>query len=412
MVTRLLLSLSLLVGCSAPPLSAPIQKFFGADRPTLFVFGTLWCDVCQKERPAVEAWARAHPDTQVIYVLSGSAKADVDRFVAQQAFDLTVLKVFSDSNGRLADRHGVKRSPTLIRYERNGDEAGRWSRIGHVSRQSLIEVNDSGAELGTTYDLTVVTTPDRRPAALHALAAARQRCRALESRLSEWKPDSEISRINREAAQRTVALSPILRRLLRGALHTSAVTDGAFDVTYGSGEGTGWDKVTLGPEGVRFAHPATKIGLGAVAKGLIVDELFTTLREAGFDHVIVNLGGDLRTSGLDRTGQRRRFRIMDPFNPSRVTTSIALQDVAIATSGNYLRKSHIVDPKTGAPPAFDGSVTVITRDAAMADALATALFVMGPDAGLRLVEKTKGVHAIYMTRSGLRSSSTALGAGP
>lgn len=271
--------------------------------------------------------------------------------------------------------------------------------------------------------------------ARNALRELRQLVRSLEKRYSEWLPGSEISRLNRDAGRGWVLLAPEMAKLIRGALHVSRVTHGAFDISWAplgplwkeaerrqrepSADElkrvlarVGWQKIELREGRLRFSRPGMRLGIAGVAKGWIVDALFRHLQLRGFRDVVVNIGGDLRTSGRSVDGSKRRFVIADPFHKGRYVASLTIAEISIATSGNYLRYrrigrtrvGHIVDPRSGRPPSFDGSVTVLTRDAAMADALATALFVMGPEKGLALARGIRGLDVIYVTRAGIRTS--------
>ena len=330
--------------------------------------------------------------------------------------------------------------PALILFE-HGERRGAWSRIENVPAPAaaaaagtrLRRVVEEGKELGTTYHLLVLASDD--DAARRDLARARARCRQLEERFSEWLETSEVSRLNRTAAAGPVAVSEEMRRLLNGALHVARSTDGAFDITWRplgamwdaaerrgvlpDEEGrarvlaaVGWQHVRLEGGRVRFDHPQTRLGIAGMAKGWIIDGVFHVLRRAGYEHVIVNIGGDLRTSGRDLQGDRRVFRVPDPYEPATTACRLLVENSALATSGNYFRfreiagsrYGHILDPRTGLPPEFDGSVTVLTRDAAMADALATALFVMGPKRGLAYARRVAGVEALYVTRDGIRTT--------
>jgi thiamine biosynthesis lipoprotein len=266
------------------------------------------------------------------------------------------------------------------------------------------------------------------------LAAARQVVLEAESHLSEWKYDTDISRLNREGGRGPVEVEGDLLKLITASIRVTEATDGAFDVTWlplknvwkeaaaesrlpseatlkTVLEAVGSDNIVVDGSHVSFRNPLTQIGLGAVAKGWIVDAVFLHLKAAGYDNLIVNIGGDLRTAGQGPDGPWT-FQIMDPFEPSRVAGTFELADGSVATSGNYLRYveiegkryGHIFDPRTGYPAEFDGSVSVFTVDCAMADALATALFVMGPEKGMQWVKEHPGVEVIYATRDGLKSS--------
>ncbi|TNF35227.1 MAG: FAD:protein FMN transferase, partial [Deltaproteobacteria bacterium] len=298
-----------------------------------------------------------------------------------------------------------------------------------------VAVVDEGHELGTSWAVEVLVRPGEAERARADLAAAHAQCRRLEAVFSEWRADSELSRVNAQAGDGPVAVSEDLRRLLRGALEIARATDGAFDPTWlpldavwkqaaerdrpPSAEAlaaaraqVGWRHVVLDDAGVRFDRAGVRLGLGGVAKGWIIDAVFLELRRRGYTSVVVNLGGDLRATGAAADGSPRVVRIADPWLQRRTAATFEVRDGAVATSGNYLRRrvvgdrsvGHILDPRTGEPPSFDGSVTVLTRDAAMADALATALFVMGPERGLELARSTPGVDAVYVTRDGVRST--------
>lgn len=422
-------------------------------RDKLLVFMTLWCKPCKAEQPAVEAWARAHADSfDTLVVVSGSPLEHVQQMVRDRHVALDDVTVWVDSAGTVAARYGISATPTLLWTSPDGRVRGTWNHIDAVSVEPgapsaggppAEPVTDSGHELGTSYDVVVWADAARRTDVESDLASGRALVHALDERLSEWRPDSEVSRVNRLAASGPVPLAPDLRQLLSGARQVSEVTAGAFDITWRPlGDlwrdamvqgvsprpealaevlaAVGYRHVHLDDRGVAFDHPATRIGVAGVAKGWIIDALWRHLRERGWEDLIVNIGGDIRTSGRQGDGAPQVFRIADPWHPGEVVASIEVEDTAIATSGNYARVrevagepiGHILDPRTGRPPAFDGSVTVLTRDAAMADALATGLFVMGPDAGLALARQTPGLEVIYVTRSALRSTLSAVDGRP
>ncbi len=296
-----------------------------------------------------------------------------------------------------------------------------------------VEITDDGVELGTTYHVTVVARDTARVRA--DLAAARAECQRLGLLLSEWRDDSAIAQLNRDASRGAARVGPELRRLLGGALHVAKATRGTFDPTWrplgklwdeAEARGRmpsddeladalspiGWRKLTLRGDAVTFANPNTRIGIAGFAKGWIIDAVFDVLRKRGHRDVRVNIGGDVRMSGVAADGEAWRLSVVDPFDPGVIRRRIAVSNTSVATSGNYFRFreidgrriGHILDPRTGRPPAFQGSVTVLSPDAAMADALATALFVMGPEVGIRFAEAVEGVDVLYVTRSGIIST--------
>lgn len=418
------------------------RSLLPTDRPTLVVFATTWCAACRREQPRVLQWARTQASAaRVLYVYSGSSMDEVRGYLAQHrlASDAALLPLVIDTEGEVAARYAIRSTPTLIFLGRDGQVLGRYAGLAALPAPprsgppvaSRVVVRDAGRELGTSYEAWLLVAPSEAPRAREALAAARTRIHELEAQLSEWRETSEISRVNQLAADRAVELSPALAQLVRGSLHVSRLTGGAFDITWrpleavwraaaqrqtwpAEGElaqalrAVGYQQLQLDGRALRFSRPGMALGIGGVAKGWIVDATHALLRERGFHDLVVKLGGDMRTSGRDATGQPHAFYLADPYHLGRSAGRLRVTDTAIATSGNYLRTErvgarsvgHILDPRTGRPPAFDGSVTVLTRDSALADALSTALFVMGPEAGLRFARDQPGLKVVYLTPKG------------
>lgn len=410
------------------------------DGPTLVVFATVWCRVCVSEIPQLQAWQKAH-DARVLYVMSGTpeerTRAHCEKYGIGPSFD-----VIADQKGPIADAFQVQATPTLYLFEGPDRRHGPFTRIHQLpepaeraKKAELIRYEDHSRELGTTYSVRILAPAEERSRVERDLREVRAMTRVLEARLSEWKDDSEISRVNARADQGPVELSKTLMHIIDGALKVSAATDGAFDVTWRplgalwdeaetTGEvpdaqrlekvlgHVGWQNLERKGATLRFTRPGTQLGIAGVAKGWIIDAVYAELLRRGHTRILVNIGGDLRTAGPDLDGRPRRMKLADPFRPDEVAALLTLADTAVATSGNYFRTrrigdrhvGHILDPRTGMPPDFEGSVSVLTRDAAMADALATALFVMGPDAGLKFAAQTPNVDVVYATREGIRTT--------
>lgn len=243
----------------------------------------------------------------------------------------------------------------------------------------------------------------------------------LERIFSRYRPDSELSRLNREAGNRPVPVSGEMLEVIGRALEISRLTGGAFDVTVGplmeiwgffpKREGrapsreeirsvlgrVGWEKIEIDLEArtVRFLVPGLEIDLGGLAKGYVVDRLAAILAGEGFRGALVNAGGDIYGLGAHPAGRGWRIGVEHPRREGEVLTVLELEDRAVATSGDYRnyfilrqhRYSHIIDPRTG-EPAATGVVesTVLAPDCLTADGLATALFVLGPESGLEILE--------------------------
>jgi len=276
-----------------------------------------------------------------------------------------------------------------------------------------------------------------------ATEAVMQEMHRIDRTMSPHKPDSELSRINRDAARGPVALSAEMAALIARAIEFSRLSGGAFDITYaGAGhlydyrqgvkpsdeqlararEAIGWQHLLLdGAErSLRFAREGVRIDLGGFAKGHAVDNATALLRSMGIAHAFVSAGGDSRVIG-DRRGRPWTIGIRDPRQAGKVSAVLPLEDVAISTSGDYeryfeeggVRHHHIIDPKTGVSPRGVRSVTILAPDGLTAEALSKSVFVLGVEQGLRLVESQAGVDAVVIDADGvLHYSSGLLNGGP
>jgi FAD:protein FMN transferase len=292
------------------------------------------------------------------------------------------------------------------------------------------------AIMGTAVQVTLWS--DTRAAADAAIAAVMAEMHRIDHAMSPHKPDSELSRINREAAAGPVALSPEMLGLLARAVEFSRLSDGAFDITYASaghlydyrerikpGEAQlaqarsaiGYQHLVLDPAAgtVQFAHPGTRIDLGGFAKGHAVDLSTAILQRHGIAHAVVSAGGDSRVLG-DRRGRPWNIAVRDPRRPGEVVAVLPLEDVAVSTSGDYERFfeqdgerfHHVIDPRTGKSAGSVRSVTILANDGLSAEAWSKSVFVMGVARGLRLVESLQGVDAVVVDAEGTLHYSSGL----
>jgi thiamine biosynthesis lipoprotein len=262
-----------------------------------------------------------------------------------------------------------------------------------------------------------------------AITAAINEMARIEDIASEWREDSDITRVNRSKGE-PVNVPPELFEILERAAKVSAETNGLFDVSfYAVGElwkfepgshpptaeaiaerlpAVDWRAIELDPaaQTVRLAKPGMKIGLGAIAKGYAVDRASALLHARGFDNHIVEAGGDTQVSG-QKGDKPWRVGVQDPQRPDGRIGHIIAKDQSVVTSGNYARffvwegvhYTHILDPRTGWPIPADRSpksVTVVASNAADADAYCTALTVMEPAVGLAFVEAHPGLEAVII----------------
>lgn len=261
----------------------------------------------------------------------------------------------------------------------------------------------------------------------------------IDSLMSTYKDDSEISEINRSAAQSPMLASDELYDLIKQSIRISELTNGAFDITYDSvGQFYDFrkrlrpDTATVAAElgnidyrhlalddaarTVYFLQDGVRINLGGIAKGYVVERGIDLLRTAGVENGVVTAGGDSRLLG-DRRGRPWVIGIRDPRVDGEVAMSVPLQDEAISTSGDYeryfeedgTRYHHIIHPGTGAPASGVHSATVLGPDAVVTDALSTSVFVLGVDAGLRLIATLPDYESIVIDADGRVFYSDGLG---
>ena len=277
------------------------------------------------------------------------------------------------------------------------------------------------AAMGLPFRITLYA-PDE-PTADAAANAAYERIALLDSILSDYDPDSELSRLSRKAGQgMAVPVSRELWQVLERAQALAERTDGAFDITCGPLVNVwrrarrkqelpseallaemrgrvGFRKMRLDPAGqkVELLVPEMRLDCGAIAKGYAVDAALGVLTARGIQSALVAGSGDMAASGAPpgEGGWKIEVAALDvPGAPPPQT--IFLRDRAIATSGDVFQRveiagrrySHIVDPRTGLGLTDHSLVTVLAPDCLTADSLATAVSVLGPDRGLELIEET------------------------
>lgn len=277
--------------------------------------------------------------------------------------------------------------------------------------------------MGTSFQIQIVTSDV--PAGKAAIEAAFAEVVRVEELLSEWKETSEISAVNRAAGEsEAIKVGPELFEVIERAHEISEMTFGAFDITYASC-GHLWSfresriptdeelrkclprvdyrrvEIDRGTRRIRLPDSDMKIGISGIGKGYGVDRAAAVLESRGVKNYTVDGGGDLRIRGRNESGPWS-IGLADPRKPGALTGAIMVDAGAVVTSGDYhlyferdgQRYHHILDPRTGKPADDSVAVTVLAPTAMDADALATGLFVLGPQSGLELVEKLPSVEAL------------------
>lgn len=283
--------------------------------------------------------------------------------------------------------------------------------------------------MGTGFTFSIATSEADTAAVERAVDAASAEIVRVEHMMSTYIEDSPISLVNRNAGIGPVAVPDELLRLIDEANEISQRTEGKFDISFGA-MGRLWDfhqtspripdKIDLAAarELVDFHSIVTdktaktvflkkkgmSIGLGAIAKGYGVDRASTVLVAHGFPNFIMYGGGDIFISG-SKGGAPWRVGVQDPRNHEKYFADFDMpRNGAVVTSGDYekffvldgRRFHHIIDPADGFPARGTVSVTIFAKNAALADALATGVFVLGVEKGMRLIEADPTVEGILV----------------
>lgn len=257
----------------------------------------------------------------------------------------------------------------------------------------------------------------------------------VDNLMSAYNEDSEISLVNKEAFQKEIPVSEYTFEVIQRSIEFSKLTDGAFDITLGplialfrkeketqiastqeeieqAKSKVGYEKLILNEKNrtVKFGVDGMKLDLGGIAKGYGIDKAIEAVEKSGALGAMVDIGGDVRCFGQPSKGKENWLvGIQNPDleenNANSIILILKIREGAITTSGNYQqfviiddkRQSHIIDRQTGSGAEGPSSVTIITDNATDADALATAVSVMGIEKGLALIEKLSNTETILLS---------------
>ncbi len=271
---------------------------------------------------------------------------------------------------------------------------------------------------------------DDRAAGDAAIDAVIDEMHRIDGAMSPYKADSELSRLNREAAFAPVAVSEELFGLVARAITFSHLSGGAFDITYAAighlydyrrsirpsdeaiadaQAAVGYQRLILdaATHTIRYTREGVRIDLGGFAKGHAVENAAAILAHRGIEHAIVTAGGDSRLLG-DRRGRPWNIAVRDPRRVGEVVALLPLENAAISTSGDYerffeedgVRHHHLIDPRTGRSPRNVHSVTIVAADGLTSEALSKTVFVLGVEQGLALIDRLPGVDAVVIDAAG------------
>jgi thiamine biosynthesis lipoprotein len=282
--------------------------------------------------------------------------------------------------------------------------------------------------MGNRFEISVVSDDESWASSSIDLAVAE--ISRIEKLLTTFSDDSQTNQINAAAGIKPVKVDQEVFQLIQRSLKVSALTQGAFDITYGSIDKSLWNfdvnmkslpdaetarnavrlinykNVIMDPAHmtVMLKEKGMRIGFGGIGKGYAADRAKAILQQNGVNSGIVNAAGDLTTWGTQPNGKPWTIAIADPDKQLTPFSTLNISDMAIATSGNYekyavingKKYSHTIDPKTGLPVSGIKSVSIICPSAEFADAMATPVTVMGIGVGLDLVNQLQQLACVII----------------
>jgi len=282
--------------------------------------------------------------------------------------------------------------------------------------------------MGNHFELTVVAGDEKW--AHERIDAGVAEIQRIERLLTTFSDDSETNRINQNAGICPVEVSAETFNLVERSLKISQVTQGAFDITYGSIDKRLWNfdqhmtslpdketakkmvrlinyrNVILDREksSVLLKEKGMRIGFGGIGKGYAAERAKQVMKEQGVTSGVVNASGDLTAWGLQPNGNPWTVGIANPDAKHEVFSYMSITDMAVATSGNYekfamidgKKYSHTINPRTGLPVTGIKSVTIISTNAEIADAMATPVMIMGIRTGLDMINQIKNIEAVII----------------
>ena len=279
--------------------------------------------------------------------------------------------------------------------------------------------------MGSRFNITVVSTSEEL-GSINIQEAIAEITR-IEKMISSWDEESETYTINKNAGIKPVKVSLELFKLIERCKQISELTDGAFDISFASMDkiwkfdgsmtempspeeiknsvrNVGYEKIILNKEEktVFLKEKGMKISFGAIGKGYAADKAKEFLVSRQVVGGIIDAAGDLTTWGTDVSGKKWIIGVVNPLSKNKIVSWLPVIESSVATSGNYekfvnfkgKRYSHIIDPRSGYPSTGIRQVSIFAKTAELCDALATAVFIMGKDAGLFLINQLDGVEVI------------------
>ncbi|MDB5022723.1 MAG: FAD:protein transferase [Mucilaginibacter sp.] len=282
--------------------------------------------------------------------------------------------------------------------------------------------------MGNQFELSVVAGSEKW--ASEKIEAGIDEIKRIEKLLTTFSEDSETNQVNQNAGIKPVVVSGETFNLIKRSIRISEVTQGAFDITYGSIDKRLWNfdqnmtslpdqdtakkmirlinfrNIMLDEEKctVFLREEGMRIGFGGIGKGYAAERAKQVMKDQGVNSGVVNASGDISAWGIQPNGKKWTVGIANPDFSDDIFSHMTITDMAVATSGNYekfivvngRKYSHTINPRTGLPVRGIKSVTIITTNAEVADAMATPVMIMGIHAGLDLINQMKDIEAVII----------------
>ncbi len=297
-----------------------------------------------------------------------------------------------------------------------------------INKFGSVEYKKVQRLMGNMFEIIVVA--NNEVWAYEKIDIAINEIKRIEKLFTTYSDSSQTNLINKNAGITAVKVDKEVFELIKRSLKISSVTDGAFDITFGSVDKSLWnfdknmtslpDEITA-KESVRLINyrnvlldennctvilkeKGMRIGFGGIGKGYAAEKAKALLQQNGVNNGIVNAAGDLTAWGLQANGKPWTVGVANPNNANLPFASLEISNMAVATSGNYekyitingQKYSHTINPLTGLPIRGIKSVTIITPNAEIADAMATPVTIMGVNAGIKLINQMQHIHCIII----------------
>ncbi|WP_175622373.1 FAD:protein FMN transferase [Chryseobacterium schmidteae] len=299
------------------------------------------------------------------------------------------------------------------------------STFAQVERSRLVTL------MGSKFEITLVDKDSL--SAEKNIDKSINEIRRIENLISEWKPETQISEVNRNAGIKPVKVDSEVFTLTEKGIYFSKLTDGAFDISIvamdkiwkfddsmnelpseesikNSVKNVGYQNIILDKTNstIFLKNKGMKIGFGSIGKGYAADKTRELMKGFGIKSGLINASGDISAWGTQSDGKPWAIGINNPFKDDKIAAVLYLKENAVTTSGSYekyaeihgKRYSHIMNPKTGYPSTGLTSVTVVGPNATMANGFSTSIMVLGKKEGLKLIKKLPEYQYLIIEDSG------------